>query len=278
MSDTAQRSLEHWSEDKRAGMDAFYALATADYRHLAEAIDWKAWLEARQAAAGERSLRLLDVACGSGKFPAALVAHGRVGEAAIEPIRTGLLDPSAFSVAEARAALRSPFVPDTGYETTLEDFDVPAERFDIVWATHALYALPPAALEEGLKRFLRAMEGGVGFIAHACRDAHYLHFYRLFLEAFRNGQGAPYLAGEDVLAGLESLGARVQTQEIVYENGAPDEAAGPIEGFLQRCVFDDTVSLDALLQNAVTGDYLASCRSGSAWRFRQRVLLMFIEG
>ena len=45
MSDTFERSCEHWSEAGRAEMEAFYALATVDYRHLAEALDWKAWLQ-----------------------------------------------------------------------------------------------------------------------------------------------------------------------------------------------------------------------------------------
>ena len=33
--DTAARSLAHWSEDGRAEMDAFYALARRDYERLA---------------------------------------------------------------------------------------------------------------------------------------------------------------------------------------------------------------------------------------------------
>ena len=45
--DTATRSLAHWSEAGRAEMDAFYALATEDYRHLALAADWASLLRAR---------------------------------------------------------------------------------------------------------------------------------------------------------------------------------------------------------------------------------------
>ena len=72
MVDTFQRSCAHWSEAGRAEMNKFYALASVDYKHLAEAVDWKKWLEERQEIVGQRSLKLLDVACGSGKFPSAL--------------------------------------------------------------------------------------------------------------------------------------------------------------------------------------------------------------
>jgi hypothetical protein len=70
--DTAQRSLAHWSEAGRTGMQAFYALATEDYRQLALARDWTADLREQ---AVDQQVRLLDVACGSGRFPAALLAH-----------------------------------------------------------------------------------------------------------------------------------------------------------------------------------------------------------
>ena len=62
MSDTFQRSCEHWSEASRPEMELFYALASVDYKYLAEAFDWRGWLEQRQAEVGERQLKLLDVA------------------------------------------------------------------------------------------------------------------------------------------------------------------------------------------------------------------------
>ena len=98
--DTADRSLAHWSEAGRAEMEAFYVLATADYRRLAEAADWPALL------AGRRSI--LDVACGSGKFPVALTTYA--GLPAEPSIAYDLLDPSAFSVAEARTVPPSAIV------------------------------------------------------------------------------------------------------------------------------------------------------------------------
>ena len=69
---TFQRSCEHWSEAGRAEMDHFYALAAVDYKYIANAINWGRWLEEQQKKVGQRQLKLLDIACGSGKFPRAL--------------------------------------------------------------------------------------------------------------------------------------------------------------------------------------------------------------
>ena len=86
MKDTFIRSCEHWSETSRNEMENFYALASIDYKHLAERFDWKEWLEIHQTNIGGRRLKILDVACGSGKFPSALVQYAKLADANLLPI------------------------------------------------------------------------------------------------------------------------------------------------------------------------------------------------
>lgn len=62
-----------------------------------------------------------------------------------------------------------------------------------------------------------------------------------------------------------------------YENRALRVQTEQVQGYLQRCVFDDAVSLDQMLARAATGDYLAACRHQDEWRFAQRVFLIFIH-
>ena len=80
-------------------MEAFYALATEDYRQLALAADWRPLLVDR----AHEGWSLLDVACGSGKFPTALLRHADLSGRArrrLRPARPlGVLGP------EARGAL-----------------------------------------------------------------------------------------------------------------------------------------------------------------------------
>ncbi len=277
MSEILTRSSAHWSEAGRAGMDAFYRLATDDYRHLALARDWKGFLDAAQARAGERSLRLLDVACGSGKFPNALVRHAGLAQAGIAPIDTALLDPSAFSIAEARASLPAPFRPAAEFETTLQDFDVPAGGYDVVWATHALYAVPEAELPAAMAKFVAAIASdGHGFIAHSRESGHYVAFHERYLEAFDIPNVARYVSAETIAAVLRNAGATVDVQEVAYDSVAGADDAQAVEGYLQRCVFDDSRSLQDMRASAALGDYLRGCRDEAGWRFPQRVWLMTV--
>ncbi|MGI3211757.1 class I SAM-dependent methyltransferase [Roseovarius tibetensis] len=275
--DILTRSTAHWSEAGRAGMDAFYTLATDDYRHLAEARDWAGWLAGIQGRAGDRSSRLLDVACGSGKFPNALVRHAGVAEARLRPVATDLLDPSAFSIAEARAALPAPFMPAAEHETTLQDFAPPPDGYDIVWATHALYAVPAKDLPKAAAQFCAAIgPGGRGVIAHSAAAGHYVEFHRRYLEAFGEADAAPYISAEDLAAALRAAGATVASTEVRYDSVAGPDATDAVEGYLQRCVFDESVPLAKMQATAPVAEWLAGCHGDSGWRFPQIVHLMDI--
>lgn len=272
--DTRDRSLAHWSEVARSEMDAFYQVATLDYRELALACDWNALLSEREA---QRSpVRILDVACGSGKFPAALRAHAGLGSGESRQLVLDLLDPSAFSIQEARGSLAPPFVCGREFECTLQDLPAVATDYDVVWAVHALYALPEAELAEGVAAFLRAIApDGFGFVAHATRSAHYLAFYDAYLASFKPG-GTPYTSAEAVAGAFRDAGAHVVVQPLAYEQVIEDEAV--LEGFLQRCLFDSELTLEAMRQDERLGAYLTARRDDSGRsRFQQDVSMIFIR-
>ena len=263
--DTAQRSLDHWSEAGRSGMQAFYALATEDYRQLVAARPWAADLSGH---AVDGRVRLLDVACGSGKFPTALLAGGLPEQPVVE---VDLLDPSAFSIAEARAALAPPFVAADEHEVFLQDFS--GTDYDVAWATHALYALPPVELAAGVARMVAALRsGGFGAVAQASSRSHYLTFYDAYRASFAP-DATPYTDAEGVTEALRAAGAPVEVQVLHYRTGTSDRAVA--QGFLQRCAFDDAVSLDEMEASDVLGSYLAGCRdTDGAYEFQHEAHLI----
>ena len=279
---TFQRSCDHWSEASRSEMEGFYSLASIDYRYLAEKINWKVWLETRQKKVGSRCMKLLDIACGSGKFPTALTARGDLAGALIRPIEYSLLDPSIFSITEARKVLKPPFNLAAEYHTKLQDFNRHNTCFDIVWAVHALYAIPKHELRSAIISMIRALgygdnNSGVGFIAHASLNSHYIKFFDKYLSGFKKEVGDPYTAAEQIISVLEQEGVSINIKEINYINEAPNNMDKQVEKYLQRCIFDDTLSLEEMQGNSLTGPYLKSCQRGDVWQFEQCVKIIFIN-
>jgi len=270
--DTADRSLAHWSEARRAEMEAFYAVATLDYRELVAAWGHTGTLLATRTD----PVRVLDVACGSGKFPAALREVDAIRARPAGSIVLDLLDPSPFSVEEAARSLAPPMTAGRRLVCTLQALPDDARGYDVVWAVHALYALPEAELAAGVERFLAAVApDGLGFVAHATRRSHYLAFYEAYL-AHHRPTGTPYTSAAAIVAAFEAAGAEVTVAPLTYAQVIDDRAV--LEGFLQRCLFDDTLSLDAMRADPAMGPYLAErIASDGVARFDQEVAMITVR-
>jgi len=270
--DTFVRSCEHWSDAGREEMEAFYELARVDYRYLAEAYDWVGAL--RSLAGRERRLRLADIACGSGKFPQALLAYTELARIADLTLDYDLLDPSPFSLREAKQVLAPPFRVGAEFCCTIQEWDAEPGQYNVVWATHALYCVPAEELGQALARMCRALSrDGFGFVAQGLREGHYVGFYDHYRASLRAGQGTPYSDGTQVEAALQNLGMHVRTRQLDYTTVVPAERRKLLESYLQRCAFDDTVGLDEMSRHEPLAGYLAACHDNASgeYRFPQRV-------
>ena len=103
-------------------MKDFYNLANVDYQYLSNAVDWKKTFEMIQSKVGSRSIRLLDIACGAGKFPNALLSNVNFNNLDIRKVDYSLLDPSEFSINQAKKILKKPFFESLSFESTIQDF------------------------------------------------------------------------------------------------------------------------------------------------------------
>ncbi len=275
---TFERSCRHWSEQGRQEMDSFYHLATLDYQLLATQIDWVQTFVSVKSEVG-LPIRLLDVACGSGKFPSALLKHTNLAACQDLRIEYDLLDPSAFSINEAKKQLKSPFEPSAEHNCKVQDYGANDTKH-IVWATHALYCVPTSELDAAISRMISTLDTtGLGFIAHAGSGAHYLSFYETYLAGVGRGRGTPYSTAEQILDIFADNhpSTPLVTWTIEYEGKVPQDEQSILEGYLQRCIFDDTLSLNAMQRDAGLSKYLDKCfdTKEKVWRFPQRVWLIF---
>jgi hypothetical protein len=112
-------------------------------------------------------------------------------------------------------------------------------------------------------------------VAHATSASHYLAVYDAY-RASHAPDATPYVTAEQVADGLHAAGAEIEVTDVHYRTGTDDPAVA--EGFLQRCLFDDTISLEAMTAPGPNGDglaaYLAGCRDGGTWTFSHRVHLI----
>ena len=273
--DTFDRSCAHWSANGRDGMDNFYTYATVDYQHLTSLIDWPALMASLSNQTG--ALQLVDIACGSGKFPTALMQHTtlprltNVRGKSIE-VLYDFLDPSAFAIEEAAAALKPPFVERNRYCCKLQDWQPNLSAYDLCWATHALYCVPAEEMNECLAIVKSGMSpSGIGVVAQSNRNGHYIRFYELFLDSIHGGSGTCFSAAEDVDDAAKNVDFERQSRTLNYETIIDENNREALESYLQRCAFDDSISLDQMLDSGTLGQYLTTAKKQGAYHFQQSV-------
>jgi SAM-dependent methyltransferase len=263
-------------------MDSFYRLADEDNRLLALAVDWDRFLRRDTAEAAGKSrqgppLRLLDVGCGLGKFPSDIQRQGRLSRSLQQEVAYSLLDASEFSLSAAARVLSAPLMAADRYRCLIQDFRL-AGAFDVVWAVHSLYSVPPNDIGSALNPITAALApGGAGLIAQSSKQSHYFRFHEEYLREFRHGNGTSYATSEDIVEWFTMAGIRVHVAEIQYSAEISAGDRPTVEGYLRHCTFDDSLTLAALERRPNTAEYLEECldRDRGTYRFRQHVQMIF---
>ena len=128
------RSLQYYQESNQ-NATAWFGIMEADYSKLLEVMNW-------DLVFGKTSspFQLLDIGCGTGKFPRMLRPQLRRDVKIIYDY----LDPSPYSLTTCQQALHPPFEPRYALQTTFEEaqLDSPPNGYDMVWAIQSLYWLP----------------------------------------------------------------------------------------------------------------------------------------
>lgn len=276
MTSTFEKSCKHWSSQKKIEMEKFYTMAKIDYKLLSEFINWPLWFKNIVECNKKNKIELLDVACGSGQFPSALIKYSSISKDFSNQINYSLLDPSSFSLFEAKKVLKPPFFIHESFETTLQDFEVEGKLYDVIWAIHALYAIPKEELKIALKKLLFCLKGK-GFIAHSTINSHYIRFYEIYNKGFKNSEVVPFTCASDIANALNELNVEYNFQTLNYNNSAHVKEEYLVENFLQRCAFDDKYSLNEMRNNEIIGNYLKKLIKNDQWFFPQEVQLFFIN-
>lgn len=264
-------------------MEAFYRLAARDYRQLATSVKWADVITVLRSQF-DNQLKVLDVACGSGQFPFALQRYGGwgAGDPAVKDllIPYTLLDPSPFSIDTAKEKLKPPFVAADELLCTAQELDASSDPFPITWATHALYCVPSEELNLAIQKMVAATHSsGLGFIAHAGESAHYLKFHQEYLRSKHSSGSVPYCTAQEVMAALQSRlgGDQLFFHPIEYDGTVDLGDNETAERYLQRCLFDDGLTLGQMMGDEHLGPYLRRCMDepNGVWRFHQQTWMMF---
>ena len=249
--------------------DLWFRVATRDYTELINAFDF-----CKLFSNYPPPIELLDVGCGTGKFPSMLSFHLPQNL----HVQYDYLDPSQHSLNELTNALPNPFTPRTALKTTLETLEpsiCPSQSYQIIWCLQSLYCVQRETLSEIVKKLhtLLNPSDGLALIYLASSDAFYHRLYNLYNQEFYPDTRQPYITAENITMTLNKLGIQYGVKKLHFPHTIACAEQEILENYVNQCVFDSRASSN-LRKTTTLNEFLESFSDEENYRFPQQVWLI----
>ncbi len=264
-----------------------------DYWRLAQGFDWSSTFLSQYHRVKDSSVRLLDIACGTGRWLQAFRHYIQLDEG-IKDITYDFLDPSASSISQASQKIHSPFERGIQHINTIQGAKLESNSYDLLWSMHGFYMVPPQDLAPVLQKCTSLLnDTGIGFIALATRKSFYVDFYEQYLQIFKEGKGTRFTSAEDIIESLRACGIQHQVHRIFYEEPIKADDRAALEHYIKNeatinCFNKDkeieplsaskNITLDELLSNPKMEAYLNSLMRNSVYYFPEDIWLISFNG
>ncbi|KHD08744.1 hypothetical protein PN36_22695 [Candidatus Thiomargarita nelsonii] len=263
-----------------------------DYRQLAQRFDWQQVFSSLYNGHLQKTpttIRLLDVACGTGRWIQAFLYYvePQISQLGKGEMVYDLLDNSESALLQAVEKIRSPLKFGTQYISPIQTIKLENDFYDVIWSMHGFYAIPHHDLTLVIEKLLASLnDKGSAFIAQATHRSFDVRFYDKYLEVFQEGKGKRFVSAEDITNALETLGIEYQVHVIsYYEQIQKDDIAAVAHYLLKEATtnaFSEEYSsgtadvprvtqLEDLFAHKETENYLKSFIKDSSYYFPEEI-------
>ncbi|MCP4696967.1 MAG: class I SAM-dependent methyltransferase [Gammaproteobacteria bacterium] len=244
-------------------IEAWFKVVDKDYEVLSEAVVWNNLFRPQTT--------LLDVGCGTGRFPELLrpyLPHQ-------SHIVYDILDPSRFCLQECEKINAQPYFFRNRFHTTLDDAVLPQEEYDLIWAMHSLYNVNIELLEVVLGKLCRSLKkDGVGIIFIADPHSFCCSFYSKFIDIY-DKKVPLWVNSDDIIAALQRLDIPFDIERKNFRHVINAENEYILATYLAKNSYEPLHSLSFWFDNNLMKAFLNQFFIKEEYVFPQHVSLIF---
>lgn len=264
-----QQNDQHYTQ--HFDSDAWFKVTDVDYQFLLNAMDWK---NNFRIAATDNLVRLLDVGCGTGRFPEMLRAY-LPSDIVVE---YNLVDPVQACLDQTSKILTPPYQPAKQFNLTVQDFlQTPHEQsFDIIWSIHSFYLVPPQQLTNLLSELLsRLTDHGMAIFYLSNEFSFYNQFYQTFVEEAQP-EHPVYLTAELFHEAALATGYEISLSVLDFDHKIAIDDDETLAKYLSKNSFQNK-SIEQWQQMQSTWNFIQKFAYHDNYRFPQTVTYFVIR-
>lgn len=266
-----EQSLDLYQEES-FHRDSWFQIASADYEALIKDYDFAALFSSIKAP-----VSLLDLGCGTGKFPSMLKD---VLDSGLH-INYSCLDPSEFSLQECRNNISAPFYTDAQYQSFFEnmkDHIEPEKRFDIIWSIQSLYCADASKLQQTIENALCMLKPhGRLMIYLASPQSSYMQAQNLYHAHFaKDAEKTPYNNAIALEEKLKDISCAFDVYKLTFDHVIPSANKGLLEIYLNQCALAE-ISIEDWLGNEDVHRWLEQFKRDECYAIPQNVWFFDIK-
>jgi SAM-dependent methyltransferase len=246
----------------------WFSITEIDYTDLMQKLNFKELFSLFAAP-----IELLDIGCGSGRFPSILRQHLSNDYS----INYDYLDPWEDKLVETEQALSELYSLRKRLCTSVESLDptdCPADGYDLLWSMHSFYYVERDSLKDTLEKLRNLVKTreGIALIYLSSRDAFYNQFYELYLR--QTGiNGDLFVCAEEIVRALDSIGIESTILTVDTQHKIPLCDERLLERYIQGCAMKADAYQNVKSDKLLT-DFVDSFKGPSHYQFPQSLKLI----
>jgi len=262
----------NYYQEKSLALDSWFRIASIDYEEIVNNHQFLKIIN----SFGDSTINLLDIGCGTGKFPTLL-------DKAIEnnvKFLSDLFDVSEYCVNQCRAVFNQlkHFQTNELFVSSTENIQtaIPKSRYyNIIWAIHSFYTVDMNKIKDVLRHLeLLIGPGGILLIYQASSDSCYHQFYNFYLDNFEQpNRFARFVTAEDIQKTLSLLGLSHSSIDFDFSHKIDYEDRDLLEVYLGKCILNSSVDVLSFFKNKIL-DYLDLDRNQFSFKQKTRLIIV----